>query len=237
MEGDFSGQVVLVTGGGKGIGRAIAVELARRGARVAISGRDEAAIAAVAKETGALAVQMDVRQEDSIQQRMQSVLDWGGRLDILVNNAGIGLLSTSLTETQPQKWRDVIDTNLTGPYMVSRAAWPHLAASKGQILNISSVAGTRGFQGASAYCASKFGLNGLNEVLKMEGAAVGIRVLAMCPGAISTEIWGDLATDAEKHKMMTPEQIGALAAQMLATPRNIDLGNWVILNSIDPFSG
>lgn len=237
MDNSFAGQVALVTGGGKGIGRAIAGALAGRGAKVVVTGRDAVAFRTTAEQIGGHAVQMDVRDAESISRAITDAVAWGGKLDILVNNAGIGLLATPMPETTERAWRDVIETNLTGPFMVTQSAWPHLVAAKGQILNISSIAGTAAFSGASAYCASKFGLNGFTEVLKIEGAPLGIRVLAMCPGAIATDIWGSWADEAEKAKMMTPEQIGELAAIMLSTPRNIDLGHWRLNNVVDPFSG
>lgn len=235
MNVNWQGQVVLVTGGGKGIGRAIAMALAQRGARVAVSGRDKGALESVAQEIQGFAVTMDVRDENSVNTAVEAVVAWGGKLDVLVNNAGIGLLVTPLMETSPKQWEDVIATNLTGAFLATRAAWPHLQKSKGQILNLSSVAGTRGFHGASAYCASKFGINGFTEVLKAEGAEFGIRVMSFCPAAISTEIWGEWATEEDKSRMMTPDQIGELVSTMLSTPRNIDLKPWIIENARDPF--
>jgi 3-oxoacyl-[acyl-carrier protein] reductase len=236
MDEVLGGKVVLVTGGGKGIGKAIAESLAKRGARVAVAGRHRETLEPVANSIGGLAVILDVRDEASVARAVAEVVAWGGGLDVLVNNAGIGLLVTPLTDTTAEQWRDVLETNLTGPFLVTREAWPHLVAAQGQVLNLSSVSGTRGFNGASAYCASKFGLNGLTEVLKMEGTAVGVRALALCPGAIDTDIWGELASGDEKSRMMRSEQIGELAAHMLATPRNIDLGHWVVLNARDPFA-
>ncbi|MGE0001705.1 MAG: SDR family oxidoreductase, partial [Fimbriimonadaceae bacterium] len=214
MEMILEGKVALVTGGGKGIGRAIAESLAKQGAKVAVSGRHKDALEPVANSVSGLAVTMDVREEASVRRAVSAVVDWGGSLDVLVNNAGIGLLSTSLGETTSEGWRDVLDTNLTGPFLLTREAWPYLCEAQGQILMLSSVAGTRGFHGASAYCASKFGLNGLTEVLKLEGAEFGVRVLALCPGAIATDIWGDMASTDELDRMMEPAQIGDLAARM-----------------------
>ncbi|MCC6404672.1 MAG: SDR family oxidoreductase [Fimbriimonadaceae bacterium] len=235
MEEALKGKVALVTGGGKGIGRAIAESLARRGVRVAVAGRNLETLQPVASLLEGLAVELDVRDEGAVREAVAAVVSWGGSLDLLVNNAGIGLLSTPLTETDASSWHEVIATNLTGTFLVTRAAWSHLATAKGQVLNVSSVAGTRGFHGASAYCASKHGVNGLTEVLRLEGAEAGIRALALCPGAIDTDIWGELASTDERSRMMTPHQIGELAAGMLATPRNIELGPWVVLNAQDPF--
>lgn len=235
MDPVVGGKVALVTGAGKGVGKAIAQSLAARGAKVAVAGRHRSSLDAVAEEIDGFAAVMDVRDEVAVTGAVQRVAEWGGGIDILVNNAGIGLLSTPLMDTSLERWQDVIETNLTGAFLVTRSAWPYLQAAAGQVLNVSSVAGTQGFSGCSAYCASKFGLNGLSEVLRIEGGAHGVRVLSLCPGAIETEIWGDLASEAEKSRMMQPGQVGEIAATMLATPRNIDLGTWVVLNSRDPF--
>lgn len=236
MDKGFDGQVALVTGGGKGIGLGIARALAKGGAKVAVTGRHQETLDAAAAELGdSLAMVMDVRDEASVQAGVARVVEWGGRLDILVNNAGIGLLQTPLTETSTDAWRDIIDTNLTGVYFVTKAAWPHLVESKGQVMNVSSIAGTQGYAGSSAYSASKFGLTGLTEVLKLEGAAVGVRALAICPGPVETDIWGEWATDDEKSRMMTPDQLGGVAADMLAAPRNIDLSRLVVTNMVSPW--
>lgn len=237
MEQTFDGQVALVTGGGQGIGLGIAKALADRGARVAVSGRHQTTLdAAVTAMGGGLAVTIDVRDEGSVAQGVDRVVEWGGRLDVVVNNAGIGLLMTNVPDTTTQAWNDVIATNLTGAFLVTKAAWPHLVASKGQVLNVSSIAGTQGFKGAGAYCASKFGLSGFTEVLKMEGAEVGVRALSLCPGPVDTEIWGDWASGDERSRMMTPEQLGVLAAQMLGSPRNIDLSQWIVVNATSPWN-
>jgi NAD(P)-dependent dehydrogenase (short-subunit alcohol dehydrogenase family) len=236
MDRCFEGQVALVTGGGKGIGLGIAKALSERGAKVAVAGRHSTTLdSAVDSCADALAVLMDVKVEDSVRKGISAVVEWGGRLDLLVNNAGIGLLDTPLTETSTDAWRDVIETNLTGAFYATKFSWPHLTASQGQILNVSSIAGTRAFAGASAYCASKFGLSGFTEVLKLEGADAGIRVLALCPGAASTEIWGAWATEEVKSRMMSAEDLGALAAAMFAAPRNLDLGPWIVVNAVSPW--
>lgn len=233
----FDGQVALVTGGGKGIGLGIAEALSKGGARVVITGRNKAVLDdALGSLTGdRLAVSMDVRSDESVHAGIDEAVRWGGKLDIVVNNAGIGLLQTPLLETTAEVFRDVIDTNLTGAFTVSKASWPHLIASKGQILNISSIAGTQGFKGASAYCASKFALSGLTEVLKREGEEFGIRALSLCPGPVDTDIWGEWATDEEKGKMMTASQLGSLAATLLGSPRNIDLSQLVVINAVSPW--
>ncbi|MBS1724492.1 MAG: SDR family NAD(P)-dependent oxidoreductase [Armatimonadetes bacterium] len=238
MEQLFQGQVALVTGGGKGIGLGIAQALAKRGARVALTGRHQATLdnAVESLHGRGTSFIMDVRDPASVEAGVRATIAWGGRLDILVNNAGIGLLRTPLSDTTLEAWRDVIDTNLTGSFVVTKAAWPHLTASKGQVMNVSSISGTQGFPGASAYCASKFGLSGFTEVLKREGAELGVRALALCPGPIATDIWGDWATEEEVARMITIDQLGEIAVAMLGAPRNIDLSSLVVTNAVSPWS-
>ncbi|MBS1708295.1 MAG: SDR family oxidoreductase [Armatimonadetes bacterium] len=238
-EQTLSGQVALVTGGGQGIGLAMAKALAARGARVAVTGRRMATLgpAAAGLGTSGTAVQMDVRDDDAVRQAVAQVVEWGGRLDILVNNAGIGVLETPILETTPEVFRDVMETNLTGSFVVTQAAWPHLVASRGQILNVSSIAGTMGYAGASAYCSSKWAMNGLTLVLKEEGKVHGIRAFALCPGAIDTDIWTDTWADKDvREKMISPGQLADLAMSMLEAPRNIELPNpWIVTNAVSPW--
>lgn len=239
MDRVLDGRVALVTGGGKGIGLGIAQALSDRGAKVAVTGRHQSTLDdAVAALGDGLAIEMDVRDEESVKQGISRAVEWADKLDILVNNAGIGLLETPLGQTSSDAWRDIIDTNLTGVFFATKAAWPHLSSSKGQVLNVASIAGKQGFVGGSAYCSSKFGLMGFTEVLKKEGAEVGIRVIAICPGAVDTDIWeSKWANEDVRGRMMTSGQIGELAAQMLAAPRNLELDSWVVLNAKSPWAG
>lgn len=239
MNESLKGQVALITGGGKGIGLGIAKGLAARGVRLALTGRDRAALDKARKSLGddGIAITMDVRDEGSVKRGVEEAAAWGGGLNILVNNSGIGVLETPLMETTHEVWRDVIETNLTGAFMVTQAAWPMLTATRGQVLNVSSIAGTQGYSGASAYCASKHGLNGLTEVLKKEGAEIGVRVLAICPGAVDTDIWDTKwASKDNRERMMTVDQLGEIAAQMLSTPRNIELNSWIVVNAVSPWT-
>lgn len=230
-------RVVLVTGGGSGIGAAIAESLSSEGASVVLTGRRAFALEEVAhRMTGPVhCVTGDVRDPASGRALVDAAVTRFGKLDILVNSAGIFKI-TPFPETNLEFWDDVLDTNLRGAYVMCHAAWPHLQASQGQIVNVSSVAGTRGFAGSSAYCASKHGLNGLSEVLAIEGRPHGIRVFAVCPGAVETAIWS--AEDADiRAKMMHSEDVASLVRWLVTSPRHVGIGPVVIDNFINPWFG
>jgi NAD(P)-dependent dehydrogenase (short-subunit alcohol dehydrogenase family) len=203
--------VALVTGGGSGIGRATALALAERGARVALAGRRPAALeetlAAIRSRGGqGLVVPLDVRDQAQVQAALVALEG----LRILVNCAGTALRA-SLADTSLERWREVIDTNLTGAYLCCRAAAPGMAArGGGVIVNVASTLGRRGQAGFAAYAASKFGLVGLTESLAGELAPAGIRVLAVCPGATDTALHRTSVGPVEASRAMKPERVAAV---------------------------
>jgi 3-oxoacyl-[acyl-carrier protein] reductase len=204
-EGDFcslAGRTALVTGGSRGIGRAIALELARAGAEVVVgyrTGRDEAD--AVAAETGGRAVQADVADPESA----RGLVEAAGDLDILVNNAGItrdGLLARMPDED----WRDVLETNLSSMFYTCRAAArPMMKRRAGAIVNVSSIVGVHGNPGQTNYAAAKAGIIGFTKSLARELGSRGVRANVVAPGYVTTQL-----TD------VLPEE--ARAAMLGATP-------------------
>jgi NAD(P)-dependent dehydrogenase (short-subunit alcohol dehydrogenase family) len=192
------GKTCLVTGSTRGIGRAIAEELAKAGARVVISGTREQDVTRVVEEMRAEGAEVfgfacDVRQYDEVEALMDFAAANAGGLDILVNNAGIGLFSP-ISEMSPADWDRVIDTNLTGVFYCSRAAIPHLLKrGGGSIVNISSLAGKNAFAGGAAYNASKFGLEGLSEAMMLDLRYQNIKVAYVMPGSVATEFSGRTA--------------------------------------------
>jgi NAD(P)-dependent dehydrogenase (short-subunit alcohol dehydrogenase family) len=126
--------------------------------------------------------------------------------------------------------------NLRGVFLLCRAAWPHLQKSRGQIVKVSSIAGVKGYVNNAAYSASKFGLNGLTEVLALEGQPHGIRVSAVCPGSVDTPIWDKQAPSAVRKKMMKPEATAALVVHLLSAPRALAFGPIVVQNFNDPWA-
>lgn len=232
----LEGQVAFITGAGTGIGAAIARALAAEGISTVLTGRRPEPLYALAEKLGEghLAIPMDVRDETEVQAAVAQTVSRWGRLDILVNNAGI-FRPTPFEETTLELFEENLSANLTGAFLASKAAWPHLKASQGQILNLSSIAGIQGFSGSAAYCASKFGLNGLSQVLALEGKEHGIRVLVLCPGSIDTAMWEPLADEATRERMMKPSMVADQARHLLTSPRGVEFGPVVLSNFNNPF--
>jgi NAD(P)-dependent dehydrogenase (short-subunit alcohol dehydrogenase family) len=206
----IKGKVVWITGSGRGIGSAIARALAARRARVVVSARTEDDIAAVAGEINAdgdsaLAIPCDVRDPKQIDELVRQTTDLWGTIDILINNAGIAHFK-KIIETTPEEWDAMMDTNLKSAFLCSQAVLPAmLERQSGHIINIVSVGATQPYYNSGGYCASKYGLLGFTEVLRMETRKHGIKVTAMLPGATHTDIWGGREMDAQR--MMAPEDV------------------------------
>jgi 3-oxoacyl-[acyl-carrier protein] reductase len=189
----LDGQVAVVTGAGRGIGEAISMRLAALGATVLLVGRDQQRLGEVrqriASASGrAEAAALDLRDESSVANLAKLVKERFGRCDILVNNAGIGEIGTPLHETAPEVWDQVMGTNLRGPYLMIRAFAPMMiAARRGHIINISSLAGHNPLKNGAPYSASKWGLNGLTYSVAEELREYRIRVSAVAPGSVNTE--------------------------------------------------
>lgn len=182
---------LIVSGGASGIGLAVARMAVARGARVALLDRDTAALAEAVRLLGeaALALECDVSDAPAVRTAVDRAAQWLGGVDALVNSAGIDALK-SLEATSDEEWARVLAVNLTGPMLVCRAALPHLrAAGGGSIVNIASGAGLRPLPNRTAYCASKAAVIMFGKSLAIETAADGIRVNAVCPGAIDTPLF------------------------------------------------
>ncbi len=182
-------QVAIVTGAGRGIGRVIARRLAEEGARVLVADINLESVARAAAELpGAVPVTVDVTEPASVARMIQTALDVFGRLDVLVNNAGVGL-NCPFLETTPEQWERTIRVNLTGTFHCAQAAARAMAAhGGGSIVNIASISGERGAQNRSAYGASKAGVIQLTKVMALELAGKGIRVNAVAPGPVVTDM-------------------------------------------------
>jgi 3-oxoacyl-[acyl-carrier protein] reductase len=198
MTSGLAGKAALVTGGGRGIGRAIVERLAADGAEVTFlyAGNDAAAgetLASVRQAGGiAVAERVDVRDPQACADAVERMAERNGRIDVLVNNAGI-IRDNLLVALEPQDVRDVLDTNVTGLFNVTRAVAPHMTAARaGSIVNLSSVAATRGGRGQSNYAASKGAIEAFTRALAVELGPRRIRVNAVAPGVIDTEMSKDV---------------------------------------------
>lgn len=220
------GKVALVTGAGKGIGKAIALALAREGVNVGLLARTEKDLATVAEELNGLGVKSsyamaDISDRLAVEAAVRKVQRELGDIDILVNNAGTGTFGKFL-ELEPEVWENMIKVNLFGVYYATRAVLPKMIERKtGDIINISSTAGKSGSALTSAYSASKFAVFGLSESLMQEVRKHNIRVTALAPSTVVTELAesANLITgDAER--VMHPEDFAELIiAQLKLNPR------------------
>ena len=176
-------KVALITGGGRGIGRAIALTFAQHGARVAVAARTREQVESVAQEIGGIALVCDVANPESVKEIFAEV-----KPDILVNNAGIAE-SATLTNTTDELWHRHLAINLSGTFYCTRAALPAMLEKRwGRIINIASIAAKTGAPYIAAYAASKHGVLGLTRVVALEVAASGVTVNAICPGYVDTDM-------------------------------------------------
>jgi 3-oxoacyl-[acyl-carrier protein] reductase len=218
----FDGRTAIVTGGARGIGLAIVTRLASEGAKVMIADIDEAkGRESAASLNGAMAYPLDVTSNDSWQAAAKQAMDAWGKIDILVNNAGIAGRSAPAWELSVEEWQQVVDIDLTGPFLGVRAVLPHMiAAGYGRIVNIASIAGKEGNPNAVPYSAAKAGVIGLTKSVAKEVATKGVIVNAITPAVIETEI---LKQVSQQHidymtsripmgRVGQPTEVAALAA-------------------------
>jgi 3-oxoacyl-[acyl-carrier protein] reductase len=221
--GELSGRVSLITGASRGIGRAIALELARRGSGLVLAARQGAALEESAAECRAAGVEVhalviDVSDGASVKAGVERALAAAGRLDHLVNNAGVtgdGLMMRMKRE----EWDRVLQTNLSGAFEVTRAVLPAMIRARyGRIVNISSVVGLMGNAGQTNYCAAKAGLIGLTKSLAREVASRQITVNAVAPGFIETDMTRAIAAPAREA------MVGRIPLERLGTPDDVAAG-------------
>lgn len=224
-------QRILITGASRGIGRAIAERLADNNRELLLHGRDQEALVEVyteveAKGAKAEIIVADLFESEGIDKLTQVAKR--DKLDILINNAGIAIVKPleNLTEDD---WRDMMDINVTAPFLLTQALLPQIPKG-GSIVNIMSGAARKGFPGWHGYCASKFALEGFTQSLRADLRPKGIRVIGIYPAATSTEIWESVDGDWPVDKMMDPAEVAEAVAFTLSRPSNIladniDVGN------------
>jgi len=232
---DLAGKTAIITGAGRGIGKAIAAALAKEGVKVALAARNKGQLFKTAKETGknSLVVPTDITKEKSIINLVNKTIKKYGSIDILINNAGAGFAKPVLKTTE-KDWDTIIDTNLKGAYLCSRIAGLEMIKKKkgGAIINISSSAGLKGYEHQGAYCASKHGMVGLSRVLAIELKPYNIKVHTICPGGVDTVFIDNIKPDLPKHELMKPEHIADLVIFLLKQPANATIEEILITRFI-----
>ena len=238
----LDGMVAVVTGGSSGIGRSAAIAFARAGASVVAVGRSaarleetiaEAEKAGTASGASHLSLVLDVGSEEDMARMADRTLERFGRIDILLASAGIlrsGKGPKTATELSPADWNAILRTNLRGTFLSNRAVLPAMLRQKsGDIINVSSTSGLRGFAYDAAYCASKFGIIGLSESLSEEVRRSGIRVTTICPGPAGTAMWDQNLPVPPPEKTMPVERVTELILYSVTLPRDTVLHNPVIV--------
>ena len=231
MDGILAGKLALVTGGGRGIGAAIARVLATAGARVVVCGRKKVDLDAVAREIGGVALQLDLTDRRATDEVIASV----GHVDVLVNNAGVAE-SAALDRTTDAMWDRIVELDVTAPFRIIRALVPSMIAAKwGRVINVASNAGVSGYGYSMAYCAAKHALDGLTRALAVDLARTNVTINALCPGWVETQMVDEavtriaaktgrseddartsLAQMSPQRRMITPDEV-AHAALMLCS--------------------
>jgi NAD(P)-dependent dehydrogenase (short-subunit alcohol dehydrogenase family) len=198
-------KVAVITGARRGIGKAIALELAKHGANVVVSDIDLKGCEEVAEEikdlgTDALAIKCDVTKQDQIDKMLKKTTDEYDKIDILVNNAGV-VRQKPFVEFTEEDWDIILDTNLKGMFLVTKSVTKQMLKNEsGKIVSIASIAGEVGFANTSAYCASKAGIINLTRELAMELSGKGININAIAPGVIETDMTEDMLEDKDTKK-------------------------------------
>lgn len=227
-------QVVIVTGASRGLGRSIATMFAENGGIVIATARDKKALVDLSQEfTGEGSIipyACDITQSNQVEGLIRYALERYRKLDILINNAGVGHMG-AVHELAETDWDAMMSVNLKGPYLTCKYAIPHFIKRKeGHIINISSVAGTVTFKGGGGYCASKFGLMALTDVLTQELKPHKVRVSVICPGSIQTEFGGS----DPKSYALKPEHVAKIAFDMATAPEGVILNQVVMRPQVPP---
>ena len=242
--GRLEGKAALVTGASSGLGRATAIALARAGADVALVARSQQGLESAQEEVSkigrrALILPADLASEADTSEAVGRAIETLGRIDVLVNAAGTDAPGT-VEELDVGGWDRTLAVNLRAPFLLSKAAFPHMRETGGGlIVNVSSVAGKKGWANASAYCASKFGLTGLTQALADEGKEHGIRAIVLYPGAMATN-WGAFSPEerneegeaneaAPPTRVLPPERVADLIAWIAASPPGFVLTEGIVL--------
>ncbi len=227
-------QVAIVTGAGRGIGRAVALAFCREGASVALAARTASDLETVAAQIKsragqALAVPTDVTREESVAALVEKVLAEFKKVDILVTAAGVATFGP-LVDTKPEDWDRMMAVNVRGVFLACRSVLPPMMSQRrGTIINIVSVAAKRAIPGNAAYAASKHAVLGLTQVLAEEMRPHGVRVGALSPGAVDTAVWDAVPHPPDRSRMLRPEDVAEAALLMASLPPGASLEDLTLL--------
>ena len=233
----LSAKVAIVTGGGTGIGRGVALALAHEGARVVVCGRRKEPLDEVVQTIwraggNAAAVQADVSREQDVELVLQTALETFDGVDILINNAGIGG-GAPIHEHNIADWDRIMAINLRGPFLMARAVLPTMRTRhSGHIINISSESGLEYYPGDGAYGISKHALNALSEYIQRENQDLNIRVDSICPGMVVTEM-SENSPGLDHSKCLYPEDIADLVLWLISRRTNIKIGTPVLIQTME----
>ena len=232
-------KAAIITGSGRGIGKATAILLGKQGINVVVCSRTESEINSVVKEieelnsqVTVLGIKCDVSISSQVNSLVKSTIGKFGfeTIDILVNNAGV-VFNKKLADTSEEEWDQTINTNLKGAFLFTKAVLPYMIRRKsGVILNLNSGAGKAGFSNLSSYCASKFGLTGLAESLALEVPTYNIRVLTVFLGQVATKMWQDFDYnyyEKNKNRMLNPQKVAAKIVEVIFDSKNYKNGDSV----------
>ena len=219
---ELKGKMALITGGSRGIGKAIALALAEEGVNVAITGKNEEKLKAVVQEIEQKGVKsayavFDITSKTEVYGALEKLQKDFGKIDILVNNAGVAAFG-GILEMEDEKWEEIVKTNLFGAYYVVKAVVPSMVERKtGDIINISSTAGLKGNAMTSAYSASKFGLIGMSESMMLELRKQNIRITTLMPSTIASDMSKEVLkiTDGNPERVLQPEDFAELVVDLL----------------------
>jgi len=232
----LNGKAAIITGGGTGIGRGVAIMLAAKGCGVLLCGRRSAPLEEtlqVIKQQGgqAAVVSADVSDEAHVERVVKKAIEEFGKIDILINNAGIGG-GGRIHAHDINTWDQVMAVNLRGPFLTARAVLPLMREQKqGHIINISSESGLEYYEGNGAYGVAKHGLNALGEFIQRENQELGIRVDTICPGMVVTEMTEN-SPGLDHSKCMYPEDIAELVEWLLTRRANIKIGTPILIQTM-----
>jgi NAD(P)-dependent dehydrogenase (short-subunit alcohol dehydrogenase family) len=234
---DLKDQVAIVTGGGSGIGRAVALALGAAGARVAICGRRAGPLEHVVNNIKALggqglAISADVTRIEEVEQLVNVTVETWGGVDILVNNAGING-GSPIHEQDIEEWDQVMAVNLRGPFLLARATLPLMRRQRrGHIINISSESGLEYYAGHGAYGVAKHALNALGEFIQRENQECGIQVNTICPGMVVTEMTEN-TPGLDLDRCLRPEDIADLVLWLLTRHANVKFGRPILIQTME----